>query len=88
MDSDLLRTINWKTTGFGVGFFICKIVGWVWPETSQYCSVLEAVIVTGGFVSTADAGRVHNIVQAVDGLLGLNRITPASIIVSESPKVG
>lgn len=86
MDSDLMRTINWKSTGFAVGFFVCSVIGWIWPEALHYCSVAEAFIISGGFISTADAGRVHNIVQAVDGLLGINKITPA-VIVTDAPKV-
>ena len=88
MNSDLFRTINWKTTGFGIGYVICKIVGWSLPGTDHYCDVIETFLVAGGFVSAADSARVHNIVQAVDGLLGLNKITPASLVLPESPKVG
>ena len=79
MDSDLLRTINWKTTGIGAGFFVCKVVGWIWPGSDSICSVLETVLVSAGFFSSSDAGRVQNIVQAVDGLLGINKITPPVI---------
>lgn len=88
MDSDLIRTINWRSTGYGIGFFACKIVGWVYPEANHYCDVAEAFIVSGGLVAAADATRVHNIAQAVDGLLGLNKISPASIVMPDSPKVG
>ena len=85
MDSDLLRTINWKTTALAAGFCICKIVGWVWPETHSYCDVFEAVIISGGLLSAADAARVQNIVQAVDGILGINKVTPAVISTAEVP---
>lgn len=80
MDSDLLRTINWKTTGFAIGYVACQIVGWVYPGASQYCQVIETVAVAGGFATAADSSRVHNIVQAVDGILGINKVTPSSIV--------
>ena len=85
MDSDLFKTINWKTSGLAVAYFACKVVGWIWPAAVSICEILEAVIFSGGLLSAADAGRVSNIVQAVDGLLGINKITPAVIVADKPP---
>ena len=80
MNSDLLRTINWKTTGFAIGYVVCKIVGWIYPGADHYCEVIETFLVAGGFATAADATRVHNVVQAVDGILGLDKITSPSVV--------
>jgi hypothetical protein len=71
--------VNWKTTGFGIAFVICKIVGWTVPGVASSCEIVETIIVGGGFVSTADAGRLKTIIQAVDHLLWKNKIDPETL---------
>jgi len=74
------QTVNWKTIGCGAAYAVCKLVGWVFPAVEPGCSVLETVFVTGGFLADADAGRVQNIVRAVDLLLTKNQVDPATLI--------
>jgi hypothetical protein len=50
--------------------------------------VIEPLIVAGGFISTADASRVQNIVRAVDVLAFKNKLDPALLVpVGELPEV-
>lgn len=80
MDIESIMThINWKTTGLALSYGVCKIVGGVYPPAASVCEVLDTVIVVGGFASAADAGRVKNIVNAVDALLFKNKIDPSNI---------
>jgi hypothetical protein len=75
----LLQTINWKTALFGIGYAVCKIVDGIWPAVAPVCQVLEVMVVTGGFVSSADASRVQNVVRAVDHLLFKNHVDPETL---------
>ncbi len=76
---EFLRTINWRSTGFGIGFFICKIAGKVFPDFAMICEVLESVSVAGGLISTADAARVRSIVLAVDHLFAKDNVDPVTL---------
>ena len=80
MNFDVFKTINWKTTACAVGYVICKIVGGLYPPVAPVCEVLDPVFVASGFMSAADSARVSNVVQAVDGLLGLKPLVPAVIV--------
>lgn len=84
MDFDLFKTVNWKTTACAGGYVICKIVGFFVPGIETACGILETIFVSGGFLSAADSSRVQNVVQAVDHLLGINKITPP-VIVTPTP---
>ena len=81
--AETLTRVNWKTTGFGIGYAACKFVGYFAPAIEPLCQVLEPFIVTGGFVSAVDASRVRNIVRAVDLLLLKNGVDPETL----APKV-
>lgn len=74
-----LQTVNWRTFGYGIAFAICKIFGSIFPQFSTVCDVVETLIVTGGFISTADASRVQNVVRAVDYLLFKSKTDPGTI---------
>jgi len=82
--AETMARVNWKTTGFGIGYAACKIVGLFVPVVEPMCQVLEPFMVTGGFVSAVDAGRVRNIVRAVDVLLAKNEIDPDTLVVMPS----
>ena len=86
MDFDLFKTVNWKTTACAIGYFLCKIVGGLYPPVAPVCDILDPIFVGSGFLAAADSARVHNVVQAVDGLLGINKMTPPVLVV-ETPKV-
>jgi hypothetical protein len=77
---EFLQTVNWKTTGYAIGYVICKIIGGLYPPIAGVCEVIEPLIVAGGFISTADASRVQNIVRAVDVLAFKNKIDPAVLV--------
>jgi hypothetical protein len=78
--SEFIQTVNWKTTGYAIGYLICKIIGGLYPPIAGVCEVIEPLIVAGGFISTADASRVQNIVRAVDVLAFKNKIDPAVLV--------
>ena len=50
---EFLQTVNWKTTGYAIGYLICKVIGGLYPPISGVCEVIEPLIVAGGFISTA-----------------------------------
>ena len=86
--SEFLQTVNCKTTGYAIGYLICKIIGGLYPPIAGVCEVIEPLIVAGGFISTADASRVQNIVRAVDVLAFKNKLDPALLVpVGELPEV-
>lgn len=74
-----MRTINWKTTGFAIGYMVCFFVGQFVPAAESLCNVIEPFIVTAGFVSSADATRVESIVRAVDAIAWRNQVDPATL---------
>lgn len=74
-----LQTVNWKTCGYGIGYALCKIFGSLFPQYDTVCSVIETLVVTGGFVSSADSARVQNVVRAVDYLLFKSKTDPNAI---------
>lgn len=71
--------INWKTTGYAIGFFVCYLVGKFIPAAESLCEVVGSLIITGGLVSSADADRVKSIVRAVDVISWKNNIDPATL---------
>lgn len=77
--SGMLQTINWKTTLFGIGYAVCKVVDGIYPAAGPVCQVLEVLVVTGGFVSSADTQRVQNVVRAVDHLLFKSHTDPETL---------
>lgn len=77
-------TVNWKTTGYAIGYFICKAVGGVFPAISDVCAVLETILIGAGFVSAADSTRVQSIVRAVDALAWRNHLDPATLVPVEA----
>lgn len=80
MDLESIMThINWKTTGLAMAYGVCKIVGSLYSPAASVCEVLDTVIVVGGFASAADAGRVQNVVKAVDAILWKTKIDPETI---------
>jgi hypothetical protein len=81
---DWIQTVNWKTTGYAIGFFICKALGRFYPELSDVCSILETILVGAGFISAADSTRVQSIVRAVDALAWKNKLDPAMLVPIES----
>jgi len=85
MTAELLNRINWKTTGFGIGYVICKIIGAIFPVVSGVCEVLEPILVGGGFISTADSSRVQNVVRAVDTLLWKTNLDPETLTPIAAP---
>ena len=83
--SETMARVNWKTTGFGIGYAACKITGMFVPAIEPLCQVLEPFMVTGGLVSATDAGRVRNIVRAVDTLLVMNEVDPETLVKKVAP---
>ena len=81
-----LKTINWKTTGYAIGYFTCWILAQFVPAAEALCRVVEGLIVTAGLVSAADATRVDNVVRAVDAIAWRNQIDPATLVPT-APKV-
>ncbi len=74
-----LKTINWKTTGYAIGYFGCYLLGKFVPAAESLCEVVAGLIVTAGFVSAADASRVDSVVRAVDAIAWKNEINPATL---------
>ena len=74
-----MRTVNWKTTGYAIGYIFCYFLGQFVPAAETLCNVIEPFIVTAGFVSSADASRVESIVRAVDSIAWKNQIDPATL---------
>lgn len=77
--SNILRTINWKTTGCALAYLICNVVGALYPPAGEVCSVLDKIFVALGIMSAADAQRVQNVVQAVDHIFDQVKVDPATI---------
>jgi hypothetical protein len=75
-----LSQINWKTTGYAIGYLLCYALGKFIPASESLCEVVGTLIVTAGFVSAADADRVKSIVRAVDVISWKNNIDPATLI--------
>ena len=73
------QLINWRTTGFAAAYLLCNIVGYFVPSIQGICGSLESIAVAGGLISAADAGRVQNIVRAVDTLLVKNNVDAATL---------
>ena len=71
--------INWKTTGFAIGYLACWLLGQFVPAASSLCDAIEPFIVAGGFVSSADATRIQSIVRAVDSIAWHNQLDPATL---------
>lgn len=87
MNAELLARINWKTTGLGVLFIACSILGNVWEQAEAVCKIIETLIVGGGFISAADSSRVQNVVRAVDALLYKNQLDPETLHPAVAPIV-
>jgi hypothetical protein len=77
--SNIATQVNWKTTGYGIGYIVCKLIGSLFPGISTACEVLETLIVGSGLVSAADSTRVKSIVQAVDHLLWKAQVDPETL---------
>ena len=77
---EFLRTVNWRSTGYGIGYFVCYVFGQVYPSLTSLCELLEPLIVTMGLVSTADASRVRSIVRAVDVIAFKAKVDPATLV--------
>jgi hypothetical protein len=84
---EFMHTVNWKTTGYGIAYAICKIVGGFFPAVSEVCNVLDTLIVSAGFISSVDASRLQNVVRAVDVIAWKIKIDPATLIPIEPPVV-
>lgn len=63
------HTLNWKTTLAALVYAGCHIAGLFVPGLAQACMVLDGLLVPAGFLAAADAGRLQNVVNAVDQLL-------------------
>jgi hypothetical protein len=77
---EFLRTVNWRSTGYGIGYFACTVIGTAYPSLTSLCEVLEPLIVTMGLVSTADAARVRSVVRAVDVIAFKAKVDPATLV--------
>jgi len=77
---EFLRTVNWRSTGYGIGYFVCYVFGQIYPSLTSLCELLEPLIVTMGLVSTADASRVRSIVRAVDVIAFKAKVDPATLV--------
>lgn len=77
---DFFRTVNWKTTGYAIGYGVCWIFGMMVPAAQSLCEVLDKMIVIAGLVSAADSDRVKSVVRAVDVIAWRNKIDPATLI--------
>jgi len=77
--NDLFKNINWRTTGFAVGYLLCNIVGNLFPSAADVCSMLDKIFVAGGFISAADSSRIDSVVQAVDHVAWKNGIDPSTL---------
>lgn len=77
---DFFRTVNWRTTGYGIGYFVCHVFGQVYPSLTSLCDLLEPLIVTMGLVSAPDATRIQSIVRAVDVIAFKAKIDPATLV--------
>ena len=75
-----LKTINWKTTGYAIGYILCWMLGKFVPAAESLCEVVATLIVTAGFVSSADASRVDSVVRAVDAIAWKNQIDPDTLV--------
>ena len=78
-----IQTVNWKTTGYAVGYLLCQVLSNVFPSLADICSVIDKLIIAAGFVSAADSTRVASIVRAVDLIAWKNKIDPATLIPAE-----
>lgn len=80
MDFDAIaKRVNWKTTGCAVAFMACSAAGSMFPRVEPACKMLETLLVGLGILSSADAGRVQNVVAAVDTLLWKNKLDPETL---------
>jgi hypothetical protein len=75
----LFHGINWRTTGFAIGYIVCNIVAFFVPSVADTCSILDKIFVAGGFVSAADSSRLETIVQAVDHISWKNGVDPSTL---------
>lgn len=79
--------VNWKTTGYALGYLACWVFGMIVPAAASLCEVLDKIIVVAGFVSAADAERVKAIVRAVDVISWKNKIDPATLTPLDTAQV-
>lgn len=77
---EFLRTVNWRSTGYGIGYFVCTVAGTMYPSLTSLCEVMEPLIVTMGLISTADAARVRSVVRAVDVIAFKAKVDPATLV--------
>ena len=75
----IMKRINWKTTACAAGYLLCNVVGSNYPQVEHACGMLDKLFVALGILSAADAGRVQNIVAAVDTLLWKNKLDPETL---------
>lgn len=78
--SDFFRTVNWRTTGYAIAYGACYIMGVMFPSITDICGVLDVLIVSAGFVSSADSTRVQSIVRAVDAIAWRTKLDPAMLV--------
>ena len=78
--AEFLKTVNWRSTGYGIGYFLCYVVGTMYPSITSLCDVMEPLIVTMGLVSTADAARVRSVVRAVDVIAFKAKVDPSTLV--------
>lgn len=78
---EFLQTVNWRTTGYGIGYIICSVVvARLFPELSDVCAIVDKLIVGAALVSSVDAARVRSVVRAVDVLAFKNKLDPATLV--------
>jgi hypothetical protein len=75
----ILKRVNWKTTGCAVAYIACNAIGGLVPTLESVCKVLDPLLIGLGVISAADAGRVQNVVAAVDTLLWKNKLDPETL---------
>ncbi len=82
-----MNQINWKTTGYAIGYLGCWVFGMIVPAAASLCEVVDKVILVAGFISAADADRVKSIVRAVDAIAWKVKLDPATLTPTEPEKV-
>lgn len=61
-----MPTMNWKTTAAATGFLACQAAAYFYEPMAPMCQMLDTLFIAFGLYAAADAGRVQNVVNAVD----------------------
>ena len=78
---NFLATVNWRTTGYGIGYVVCTLlVSRLFPSLADLCDTVDKLLVGAALITSADAARVRSVVRAVDVLAFKNKIDPALLV--------